>query len=147
MARIPMADVVVLLPGIGGSVLTRNGKDVWAPSASAVLGALSSLGGSLESLELGEDDWLVDDLGDGVAADRLVPDLHTLPGLWKIDGYTAIEKFLLARFDLQKGRNYFRSRTTGVATTGSPPAGSPSRAPPGCGTGARRAATRRPSLS
>lgn len=107
MARIPMADVVVLLPGIGGSVLTRNGKDVWAPSASAVLGALASLGGSLESLELREDDWLVDDLGDGVAADRLVPDLHTLPGLWKIDGYTAIEKFLLARFDLQKGRNYF----------------------------------------
>ncbi|MFB7252708.1 lipase/acyltransferase domain-containing protein [Streptomyces nojiriensis] len=107
MARIPMADVVVLLPGIGGSVLTRNGKDVWAPSASAVLGALASLGGSLESLELGADDWLVDDLGDGVAADRLVPDLHTLPGLWKIDGYTAIEKFLLARFDLQKGRNYF----------------------------------------
>lgn len=107
MARIPMADVVVLLPGITGSVLTRNGKDVWAPSASAVLGALASLGGSLKSLELGEDDWRVDDLGDGVVADRLVPDLHTLPGLWKIDGYTAIERFLLARFDLKEGRNYF----------------------------------------
>ncbi|MEV7440807.1 hypothetical protein AB0O22_06600 [Streptomyces sp. NPDC091204] len=107
MARIPMADVVVLLPGITGSVLKRNGKDVWAPSPSAVLGALASLGGSLDSLELGEDDWRVDDLGDGVVADRLVPDLHTLPGLWKIDGYTAIESFLLAQFDLKRGENYF----------------------------------------
>ncbi|MFD6229202.1 hypothetical protein ACFWFZ_20370 [Streptomyces sp. NPDC060232] len=107
MARIPMGDVVVLLPGITGSVLTRNGKDVWAPSPSAVLGALASLGGSLDSLELRGDDWRVDDLGDGVVADRLVPDLHTLPGLWKIDGYTAVERFLLDRFDLEKGRNYF----------------------------------------
>ncbi|MGW0391032.1 lipase/acyltransferase domain-containing protein [Streptomyces sp. NPDC003042] len=107
MARIPIADVVVLLPGITGSVLARNGKDVWAPSSTAVLGALASLGGSLRSLELGEDDWRVDDLGDGVVADRLVPDLHTLPGLWKIDGYTAIEKFLLAQFDLKEGQNYF----------------------------------------
>ncbi|MEU8437662.1 hypothetical protein AB0F18_33150 [Streptomyces sp. NPDC029216] len=107
MDRIKMADVVVLLPGITGSVLTRDGKDVWAPSASAVLGALTSLGRSLRDLELGEDDWHVDDLGDGVVADRLVPDLHTLPGLWKIDGYTAIERFLLERFDLETGRNYF----------------------------------------
>lgn len=107
MARIPMADVVVLLPGITGSVLTRNGKDVWAPSPEAVLGALTSLGRSLQSLELGADDWRVDDLGDGVVADRLVPDLHTLPGLWKIDGYTAIERFLLAQFDLKEGQNYF----------------------------------------
>ncbi|GAA0317391.1 hypothetical protein GCM10010302_65580 [Streptomyces polychromogenes] len=107
MARIPMPDIVVLLPGITGSVLTRDGKDVWAPSATAVLGALTSLGRSLKDLELGEDDWHADDLGDGVVADRLVPDLHTLPGLWKIDGYTAIERFLLERFDLETGRNYF----------------------------------------
>ncbi|MEV7592075.1 hypothetical protein AB0O42_17465 [Streptomyces sp. NPDC089922] len=107
MPGIPMADVVVLLPGITGSVLTKDGKDVWAPSSAAVLGALASLGGSLRALELGEDDWRVDDLGDGVVADRLVPDLHTLPGLWKIDGYTAIERFLLDRFDLREGANYF----------------------------------------
>ncbi|MEU7556158.1 hypothetical protein AB0B01_28160 [Streptomyces sp. NPDC044571] len=107
MARIPMADIVVLLPGITGSVLSRNGKDVWAPSPSAAWGALASLGHSVELLELGEDDWHVDDLGDGVVAERLVPDLHTLPGLWKIDGYTEIETFLRARFDLAEGQNYF----------------------------------------
>ena len=35
MAKEPLGDVVVLLPGILGSVLTRDGKDVWAPSAGA----------------------------------------------------------------------------------------------------------------
>ncbi|MFJ3880072.1 hypothetical protein ACIPW5_21790 [Streptomyces sp. NPDC090077] len=109
MGRIPMPDVVVLLPGITGSVLTRNGKDVWAPSATAVLGALASLGRNLGELELrdGRDDWRLDDIGDGVVASRLVPDLHTLPGLWKIDGYTATERFLLDRFELAPGQNYF----------------------------------------
>ena len=33
MAKQPMGDVVVLLPGILGSVLQRDGKDVWAPIA------------------------------------------------------------------------------------------------------------------
>ena len=32
MAKQPLGDVVVLLPGILGSVLQRDGKDVWAPS-------------------------------------------------------------------------------------------------------------------
>ncbi|MFE0699817.1 hypothetical protein [Streptomyces sp. NPDC058872] len=107
MARIPMSDVVVLLPGIAGSVLTKDGKEVWAPSLTAVLGALTSLGRSLDSIELEDDDWHADDLGDGVVAERLVPDLHTLPGLWKIDGYSRIERFLTSRFDLHEGVNYF----------------------------------------
>ena len=53
MAKQPMGDVVVLLPGILGSVLTRDGKDVWAPSLGAVarglwtLGLLSVVGGLL----------------------------------------------------------------------------------------------------
>ncbi|MFG2333980.1 hypothetical protein ACGFMM_30780 [Streptomyces sp. NPDC048604] len=107
MARIPMTDVVVLLPGITGSVLTKDGKDVWAPSLTAVLGALTSLGRSLDSLELEDDDWHADDLGDGIVAERLVPDLHTLPGLWKIDGYSRIERFLTEQFDIKEGENYF----------------------------------------
>ncbi|MGW2558612.1 alpha/beta fold hydrolase [Streptomyces sp. NPDC001514] len=107
MSKIPMADVVVLLPGITGSVLTKDGKDVWAPSAGALLNALASLGRSVHSLALQNDDWHAPDLGDGIIAERLVSDIHTLPGLWKIDGYTAIEKFLLEQFDLEKGQNYF----------------------------------------
>ena len=87
MAKQPMGDVVVLLPGILGSVLQRDGKDVWAMSAGAAFRALFSFGGSIKKLELDGDDPDVDDLGDGVTAPRILPDLHIVPGLWKIDGY------------------------------------------------------------
>jgi len=107
MSRIPMSDVVVLLPGITGSTLSRNGRPVWAPTAGAIVHALATLGGSLDSLALREDDWRADDLGDGVVADGLMPDVHTLPGLWKIDGYTAIREFLTGRFTLDEGANFF----------------------------------------
>ena len=52
MAKQPLGDVVVLLPGILGSVLARDGKDVWAPSAGAIGRALWTLGRSVTSLEL-----------------------------------------------------------------------------------------------
>ena len=47
MAKQPLGDVVVLLPGILGSVLTRDGKDVWAPSPGAIGRALWTLGRSV----------------------------------------------------------------------------------------------------
>ena len=107
MAREPMGDVVVLLPGILGSVLQRDGKDVWAMSAGAAFRALFSLGGSIKDLRLDGDDPEADDLGDGVTATRVLPDLHLVPGLWKIDGYTAIAEALHERFELVAGHNYF----------------------------------------
>jgi pimeloyl-ACP methyl ester carboxylesterase len=108
MSRIPMPDVVVLLPGITGSVLQRDGKDIWAPSAGAVLRGLLSFGRSVQKLQLQvvDDDWRAPDLGDGVTATRLAPDVHLLPGFWKIDGYTEIEDFLLRNFELTRGENY-----------------------------------------
>lgn len=96
-------DVVVLLPGITGSVLAdARGREVWSPSAGAIWRAISSFGGSIEGLELGDD-------GDpqGVTAPRLVPDVTIVPGLIKIDGYTRIEQTLIAKLGLEKGRNYF----------------------------------------
>ena len=51
-ARQPLGDVVVLLPGILGSVLQRDGKDVWAPTPGAVGRGLWTLGRSVRSLEL-----------------------------------------------------------------------------------------------
>ena len=42
-----MRDVVVCIPGITGSVLRKDDKDVWNISGGAVLNALRSLGGSL----------------------------------------------------------------------------------------------------
>jgi pimeloyl-ACP methyl ester carboxylesterase len=106
MAKEPMGDVVVLLPGILGSVLARDGKDVWAPSPGAIGRALWTLGRSVRSLALDGDPWEQDDLGDGVVATRVMPDVHIVPGLWGIDGYTAISRLIRDHFDVVPGETY-----------------------------------------
>jgi pimeloyl-ACP methyl ester carboxylesterase len=100
-------DVFVLLPGIMGSVLARNGKEVWGPSAGSILRALKSRGESVRELELQGDDPNLDTLGDGVTATRLVPDVTLIPGFWKIDGYSTTADFLVKNLRLVKGRNFF----------------------------------------
>ena len=97
------ADVVILLPGITGSVLAnKSGKEVWSPSGGAVWRAITSFGGSIEGLELASDD-----VDDGVTAPRLVPDVTLVPGLIKIDGYSRTERYLIEQLGLEAGRNYF----------------------------------------
>jgi pimeloyl-ACP methyl ester carboxylesterase len=99
--------VVVLLPGLTGSVLSKDGRDLWGPSAGALLGAALSGGERLRPLILREDPVDRDDLGDGVVATRLFPDVHLIPGLWKIDGYTGLASTLCRGLGLVPGRNYF----------------------------------------
>lgn len=96
-------DIVVLLPGITGSVLANEqGKEVWSPSGGAIWRAITSLGGSIKDLELAAS-------GDpgGVTAPRLIPDVTIVPGLIKIDGYTRVEAYLVEQLGLARGRNYF----------------------------------------
>jgi pimeloyl-ACP methyl ester carboxylesterase len=94
-------DVVVLLPGITGSVLARaDGREVWSPTAGSIWRALTSLGGSIRDLELDGDP-------DGITAPRLIPDVTIVPGFIKIDGYTRIEEYLIGRLGLEQGKNYF----------------------------------------
>jgi hypothetical protein len=96
-------DVVILLPGITGSVLANaQGKEVWSPSAGAVWRAIVSRGGSIAGLELANGSN-----GDGITASRLVPDVAIVPGLIKIDGYSKIENYLVAQLGLAPGQNYF----------------------------------------
>jgi pimeloyl-ACP methyl ester carboxylesterase len=101
-----VGDVVVLLPGITGSVLRKDGKDVWAPSGGAVLNALLTLGNDIKELKLGDDPQDEDEI-DGVSAPRLMPDIHLIPGLWKIDGYGRIRKWIVDNFDVRENVNYF----------------------------------------
>ncbi len=108
MSRYKMPDVVVLLPGITGSVLKKNGKTAWGFSTSTIATALFTRGGDMEkALALPLDDPALDDLGDGIVADALMPDLHLLPGVWKIDGYTKISEAIKGNFDVIEGKNYF----------------------------------------
>jgi pimeloyl-ACP methyl ester carboxylesterase len=106
MARHRLDDVVVLLPGILGSVLQRDGKDVWAPTPSGALRALWTLGRSLRDLRLDRDPVDRDDLADGVVATRLMPDVHIIPGLWGIDGYSAISAMITSTFGVVPGRTF-----------------------------------------
>jgi Lecithin:cholesterol acyltransferase len=106
MPREPMQDVIVLLPGILGSVLKKEGEDVWALSGSGLLRGLCTLGDSVHDLELARDDPVAEDV-DGVTADRLMSDVHLVPGFWKIDGYSKVAEAITAVFDVEKNRNFF----------------------------------------
>jgi hypothetical protein len=80
---------------------------VWALSGEGMLGAIRTLGASVSALKLTQDPVDVDDLGDGVSADRLFDDLHLIPGLWKIDGYGKIRERILREFAVEAGVNFF----------------------------------------
>jgi hypothetical protein len=100
------SDVVVLVPGITGSVLERDGREVWGSLGTFVRGLLSG-GRTFDALRLAGDDPDVDDLGDGIRATRLVNDVHVFPGICAIDGYTKIARRLRQRLGLIDGANYF----------------------------------------
>jgi len=89
--------MVILLPGITGSVLQKDGKDVWAISGQAAWGWLTSRGDSLRDLLLSGDD------PGRIVATRVMPDAHVVPGLVKIDGYSAIAKMVTDTFDVVPG--------------------------------------------
>jgi hypothetical protein len=106
MARYP--NVVVLIPGILGSALAGpDGKELWGTAPGVLFRNLATLGSRLAPLELQGDDPDVDDIGDGIRPVRPIHDLHLLPGLWKIDGYTKIRATLVDKLGLTPGRNFF----------------------------------------
>ena len=104
MARHQLGDVVILVPGILGSVLEREGKEIWGLSPGGVLRALRTLGGSIRDLALVGDPQ--GDPGDGVVATKLMPDVHIIPGLWAIDGYSAIAAMITSTFDVVPGKTF-----------------------------------------
>ncbi|HEX2495775.1 MAG TPA: hypothetical protein VHK46_02980 [Gaiellaceae bacterium] len=107
MPRKAMRDVVVCIPGITGSVLQKDGKDIWNVSGGALLNALTTLGGSIGALKLEEDPPDQDDLGDGITAPSVIRDVHLIPGLWKIDGYTKMLRTIEETLDVTRGENLF----------------------------------------
>jgi hypothetical protein len=105
----PLRDVVVVLPGITGSVLRRgDGEIVWGWSGKALLKDVITRGRSLvDALTLHDDSLDRDRLDDDITAPSLVPDLHLFPGLWKIDGYTKVTDTIKQRCAVETGKNYF----------------------------------------
>src|SRR5687767_13257612 len=88
-------DMIVVLPGITGSVLAEPGgrtglRDVWAPSGSALWTFLSSTGESLQQLAVPVHDPQLDAPDAGHVATRLVPGFHGAFGLVQIERYGAL---------------------------------------------------------
>lgn len=105
-AKVPMKDMVIILPGILGSVLQKDGKDLWAVSEQSFWNLVKNSKGIIKSLELGFDDPTLDDLEDGVRATRLIEDVAIVPGLIKIDGYTKTTRMITDNFQVTMGDIY-----------------------------------------
>lgn len=103
MAKTKLRDIVIILPGITGSVLQKDEQDIWAVSGQAIWGGLKSLGGSFQTLKLDGDDSDAEYLDDGIRATRLIEDAHIVPGLVKIDGYTRTKQLIKDNFDVIPG--------------------------------------------
>lgn len=101
-----MKDLVVILPGILGSVLQKDDRDLWNVSGQAIWQVAKSLGGRLQDLKLERDDPDVEDLGDGIRATGIMSDAHLIPGFWKIDDYTKTSQLITNNFKVVRGYIY-----------------------------------------
>lgn len=106
--RLPLRDVIVVLPGIMGSTLTREGGgDLWGTSLSAIWGIVNSFGRSVDDLALPGDDGADDEkASDGIGSTSLIRDLHGLPGLTLVDGYTRLCDRIRETFEVTPGENF-----------------------------------------
>jgi pimeloyl-ACP methyl ester carboxylesterase len=96
----PLADLIVLIPGILGSVLVnKDGREVWGASGKSIAHNLITFGRSLDALELPSHIGH-DDPKDGVIAPRILPGLGMIPRLMKVDGYGVLADYLKQRFTL-----------------------------------------------
>lgn len=102
MAKVKLKDIIIILPGITGSVLTINDKVVWDASYKAILRAIANPS-LFDRMKLEHDDPEIDNLGDGIRATRIADDFHLLPGFFKIDGYSGLRKMIFRDFDVIEG--------------------------------------------
>ncbi len=98
-----MDDVVVLLPGIMGSAIEKNGVSIWDASLAAGGRLLWTAGKSLDALELRKDS----DIGADAKATRLISDVHMIPFFWKIDGYSGLSQYIQTVLKVTPEENYF----------------------------------------
>ncbi|MEG3959605.1 hypothetical protein [Microcoleus sp. herbarium2] len=76
----PLKDMIVIVPGILGSVLEKDGKDLWAVSGQAIGQVVTNLSKTIHNLKLDQDDPLAESLNDGIRATSLIQDTHLIPG-------------------------------------------------------------------
>jgi hypothetical protein len=95
MPKARMKDMVILLPGITGSVLCRGEDEIWADSLAGYFGAVSTKGKSLQKLVLHDSEG-----DDDIKATRLISGGQIIPGLIKVDGYAGISTMIKDNFEV-----------------------------------------------
>jgi hypothetical protein len=98
--RTAMNDLIIVLPGIMGSVLEKNGRVVWDTTAAALWAGITSRGGSILGLTMENDDPERETARDQVVATKLIDDLAIIPRFWKVDGYTELVAALAQSFNI-----------------------------------------------
>lgn len=110
MSKTPLQDLIVILPGIMGSVLQKDGQDLWNVSGSVLWQVAKSLGHRMTALRLEGDDLLGGDLGDGVTPTGLIQDTYLIPGLGGlgriVDGYNRTSALITEHFQATPGDIY-----------------------------------------
>jgi pimeloyl-ACP methyl ester carboxylesterase len=107
MAKHRMRDLVVILPGITGSILgdgsVAGTPDLWNVSGRAIWSFLTDRGGTLHRLAVPRHDPRQPPPETGVAPTGLIRGVHGVFGLAKIDGYQVLVDALRSRFDVVVG--------------------------------------------
>jgi triacylglycerol esterase/lipase EstA (alpha/beta hydrolase family) len=96
--KLGLRDLVVVLPGITGSVLEREGRTIWAPTHRSAARAGLRPGSAVADLALRDGDE------DAVAAVAVMPDAHMVGGLVKIDGYSRVLQSIERNFLVVRGQ-------------------------------------------
>jgi pimeloyl-ACP methyl ester carboxylesterase len=97
-------ELVVVVPGILGSTLEKDGKEFWGIDARRLVVNLATFGQRLKkALTIGADAD-PDDPKDGVEATCLIKDLTVIPGLLGMDFYGDLRKHLRADLELAAGQ-------------------------------------------
>jgi pimeloyl-ACP methyl ester carboxylesterase len=104
MPKTQLRHIVVILPGIGGSVLQQDGRDIWNYSSQSILQLIQTFGHSLDRLKLPSDVPSTEDFDDGIRATSLVRGAHIIPGLEKVlMGYHFTSQRIKDNFNLIEG--------------------------------------------
>jgi pimeloyl-ACP methyl ester carboxylesterase len=100
-----MSDLVVVVPGILGSELWKNGQMIWGfpDGLKGVFAFRSNLRRAVDDLKLQGDDPKRPELDGGVQATKLLSIPQVIPGFIKSDGYDWLRERLLGSFQLHGG--------------------------------------------
>lgn len=102
--------MVVILPGIMGSVLQKDSIDIWNFSGQALWQVIKTFGNRVKALKLEGDDPNGKDIGDGIKPTSLVTDNFIIPGFGGfgkiIDGYNRTSAQITDNFKVIEGNIY-----------------------------------------